>query len=63
MKGYIKQKEGTQETTQRKVPTLSGEEKKKKDYSNDHPDIYFYTNENRTRTITGYFGDLNTNRK
>lgn len=30
MKGYIKQKEGTQETTQRKVPTLSGEEKKKK---------------------------------
>jgi len=41
MKGYIKQKEGTQETTEKKVPTLSG--KKKKDYSNDHPDIYFHT--------------------
>lgn len=60
MKGYIKQKEGTQETTERKVPTLLG---KKKDYSNYHPDIYFHTKENRTRNITGYFGDLNTNRK
>lgn len=27
MKGYIKQKEGTQETTERKVPTLSGKKK------------------------------------
>lgn len=29
MKGYIKQKEGTQETTERKVPTLLGKKKKK----------------------------------
>lgn len=50
MKGYIKQKEDTQETRGRKVPSLSG--KKKKDYSNDYPDIYFYMMENRTRNIT-----------
>lgn len=61
MKGYIKQKEGTQETTERKVPTLLG--KKKKDYLNYHPDIYFYMKENRMRNITGYFGDLHTKRK
>lgn len=58
MKGYIKQKEGTQETTESTYPF-----RKKKDYSNYLPDIYFYTKENRTRNITGYFGDLNTNRK
>lgn len=31
MKGYIKQKEDTRETRQRKVPSLSGEKKKKKE--------------------------------
>lgn len=53
MKGYIKQKEDTQETRERKVPSLSGlKKKKRKDYSNYYLDIYFYMMKNRTRNIT-----------
>lgn len=36
---------------------------KKGDNSNNHPDIYFYIEENKTSCITGCFVDMNTDRK